>query len=56
MVLWTVAGLASARKIYEAHGFELVEETPQHGFGHDVTGQLWARDLGELTASASRTA
>ncbi|SEQ35793.1 GNAT family N-acetyltransferase [Lentzea albida] len=45
MVLWTVAGLASARKIYEAHGFELVEETPQHSFGHDVTGQLWARDL-----------
>ncbi|HUQ56142.1 GNAT family N-acetyltransferase [Lentzea sp.] len=45
MVLWTVDGLASARKIYEAHGFELVEETPQRSFGHDVIGQLWARDL-----------
>ncbi|MDX8031505.1 GNAT family N-acetyltransferase [Lentzea sp. BCCO 10_0856] len=45
MVLWTVEGLASARKIYEAHGFELREETPQHNFGHDVTGQLWARGL-----------
>ena len=45
MVLWTVGGLSSARKIYEAHGFELAEETPQHSFGHDVTGQLWARAL-----------
>ncbi|GHH59242.1 GNAT family N-acetyltransferase [Lentzea cavernae] len=53
MVLWTVDGLASARKIYEAHGFELAEETPQHSFGHDVVGQLWAR---ELRASGSRTA
>jgi GNAT superfamily N-acetyltransferase len=45
MVLWTVDDLTSARKIYEAHGFELIEETPQHSFGHDVVGQLWARDL-----------
>jgi GNAT superfamily N-acetyltransferase len=45
MVLWTVDGLSSARKIYEARGFELVEETPQHSFGHDVIGQTWARDL-----------
>ncbi|MET8758639.1 GNAT family N-acetyltransferase [Lentzea sp. NPDC004782] len=45
MVLWTVDGLTSARKIYEAHGFELVEKTPRHSFGHDVIGQLWARAL-----------
>ncbi len=45
MVLWTVDGLTSARKIYEAHGFELVEETPQHSFGHDVVSQVWVRDL-----------
>jgi GNAT superfamily N-acetyltransferase len=45
MVLWTVEGLTSARKIYEAHGFELVGKTPQHSFGHDVVGQLWAREL-----------
>ncbi|GGU34351.1 GNAT family N-acetyltransferase [Lentzea flava] len=45
MVLWTVDGLTSARKIYEAHGFELIEKTPQHSFGHDVIGQLWARPL-----------
>ncbi|GAA3627676.1 acetyltransferase (GNAT) family protein [Lentzea atacamensis] len=45
MVLWTVDGLTSARKIYEAHGFELVEKTPQHSFGHDVVGQRWERAL-----------
>ncbi|RAS62371.1 acetyltransferase (GNAT) family protein [Lentzea atacamensis] len=45
MVLWTVDGLTSARKIYEAHGFELVEKTPQHSFGHDVVGQRWEREL-----------
>ncbi|MFI6094117.1 GNAT family N-acetyltransferase [Lentzea sp. NPDC051213] len=45
IALWTVDGLTSARKIYEAHGFELIEKTPQHSFGHDVVGQLWARDL-----------
>ena len=45
MTLWTVDGLTSARKIYEAHGFELVEKTPQHSFGHDVIGQRWARSL-----------
>lgn len=45
MALWTVDGLKSARKIYEAHGFELQEETPQRSFGHEVTGQLWTRAL-----------
>jgi hypothetical protein len=34
-----VDSLASARKIHQAHGFELVESTPQHSFGHDVVGQ-----------------
>lgn len=45
IALWTVDGLTSARKIYEGHGFELVEKTPQHSFGHDVTGQRWERAL-----------
>lgn len=45
MALWTVDGLTSARKIYEAHGFELVEKTPQRSFGHDVVGQRWERAL-----------
>jgi GNAT superfamily N-acetyltransferase len=45
IALWTVDGLTSARKIYEAHGFELIEKTPQHSFGHDVVGQRWERPL-----------
>lgn len=43
--LWTVAGLDSARRIYEAAGFELVGEEAQHSFGHDVVGQTWTRPL-----------
>lgn len=45
MTLWTVDALTSARKIYEAQGFELTEKTPQRDFGHDVTGQTWTLDL-----------
>lgn len=45
MDLWTVAGLDSARRIYQAAGFELVEETPQHAFGDRVTGQTWTLAL-----------
>lgn len=45
MTLWTVDGLTSARKIYEAHGFELAHKNPQHSFGHDVIGQTWTLNL-----------
>lgn len=44
--LWTVAGLDSARRIYEAAGFELVEEAPHPGFGRAEVGQTWVRELG----------
>jgi hypothetical protein len=37
--------LASARRIYQATGFELVEQEPHHSFGHNLVGQNWARDL-----------
>jgi GNAT superfamily N-acetyltransferase len=45
VVLWTNDVLASARRIYAAAGFTLIEETPHHSFGHDLVGQTWALQL-----------
>ncbi|MEU5870275.1 GNAT family N-acetyltransferase [Glycomyces sp. NPDC047369] len=45
VVLWTVDVLASARRIYQAHGFTLEKEEPFHRFGHDLTGQDWVLEL-----------
>lgn len=45
MVLWTNDVLVSARRIYEAEGFRLIEENRHRSFGKDLVGQVWARDL-----------
>lgn len=45
IVLWTYDVLTSARRIYEAAGFELAEQEKAHSYGHDLVGQRWSRPL-----------
>jgi DNA-binding MarR family transcriptional regulator/GNAT superfamily N-acetyltransferase len=41
LTLWTNDVLISARRIYQAAGFRLVKEWPDHKFGKDLVGQDW---------------
>jgi DNA-binding MarR family transcriptional regulator/GNAT superfamily N-acetyltransferase len=41
LTLWTNDILVSARKIYQAAGFRLVQEERHHSFGKDLVGQNW---------------
>lgn len=45
MTLFTVSHLLSARRIYEAAGFQLVNQQPEHCWGHDVVTETWDLDL-----------
>jgi DNA-binding MarR family transcriptional regulator/GNAT superfamily N-acetyltransferase len=41
LTLWTNDVLTSARRIYEATGFQLTSEERHHSFGKDLLGQTW---------------
>lgn len=45
MTLWTHTVLTSARRIYAAHGFELVESAWHDDFGELVEGETWRLKL-----------
>lgn len=45
MVLFTVDGLDSARRLYEAEGFRLSAEEPGHEWGKDHLAQTWELTL-----------
>ena len=45
MTLWTHTILASARRIYAAHGFEIVEVETHDEFGEPVQGETWRVEL-----------
>jgi GNAT superfamily N-acetyltransferase len=46
MSLWTNDVLVPARKLYETLGFVMVASEAYRGFGRDLVGETWERDLG----------
>ena len=56
LTLWTNDILVSARKIYQAAGFRLVQEERHHSFGKDLVGQNWDLTLWSSATAGSRSA
>jgi DNA-binding MarR family transcriptional regulator/GNAT superfamily N-acetyltransferase len=56
ITLWTNSVLVSARKLYEAEGYQLMDEQAHRIFGHDLVSQTWELSLrGASGGGASRT-
>lgn len=53
LVLWTNDPLVSARRLYLAAGFRLVQEQPHVSFGAQLVGQSYTLDLTSPTATQS---
>jgi DNA-binding MarR family transcriptional regulator/N-acetylglutamate synthase-like GNAT family acetyltransferase len=45
VTLWTNDVLVTARRIYQAAGFQLTEERAHRSFGHDLVAQTWTLEL-----------
>jgi DNA-binding MarR family transcriptional regulator len=45
MRLWTNDVLVSARRIYEAEGFELIDQEPHQRFGPELVAQTWEMSI-----------
>jgi GNAT superfamily N-acetyltransferase len=45
MVLWTNDVLLPARTLYQKLGFAMTDAKPYRGFGHNLVGETWERDL-----------
>jgi DNA-binding MarR family transcriptional regulator/GNAT superfamily N-acetyltransferase len=52
--LWTHTILTSARRIYAAHGFELVSSEMHDRFGEPLMGETWSLDLSRDAPPATR--
>jgi GNAT superfamily N-acetyltransferase len=45
MTLWTNDVLVPARRLYQTLGFEMTASEAYRGFGQDLVGETWERDL-----------